>query len=129
MSKNRAKNWLKQALNDLEWARAGLEKKFFSQACFMSQQAAEKAIKAIAFSEDFEVRSHSIVSIAKELKINSAVETAARRLDLYYISARYPDALPDGAPFEVLGEEQAKEAIDDAALIIRKSSERLKGLK
>jgi hypothetical protein len=32
----------------------------------------------------------------------------ARRLDAFYISARYPDAFAEGAPFEFFDEEQAK---------------------
>ncbi len=127
VSRNRSKDWVNQAKNDLAWAKAGLKQEFYSQVCFMCQQAAEKAIKAIAIAQEFEVRSHSIVAIAKGLKINSDVEIAGRRLDLYYISARYPDALPEGAPFEVLGKEQAREALKDAELIIGKAIERVKG--
>jgi len=36
---------------------------------------------------------------------------------VYYISARYPDALPEGAPFEFFEVEQASKAISDAKII------------
>ncbi|TFH13183.1 MAG: HEPN domain-containing protein [Lentisphaerales bacterium] len=36
--------WLSMAENDLEFARLGLKHGYHSQACFLSQQAAEKAL-------------------------------------------------------------------------------------
>ncbi len=45
-----AKRWLRQAENDLEFARLGLREGFFSQACFLAQQSAEKAVKAIGYA-------------------------------------------------------------------------------
>lgn len=38
----------------------------------------------------------------------------AKKLDLYYISARYPDAFPSGAPYEYFTEDQASEAVSFA---------------
>jgi len=42
----------------------------------------------------------------------------AKRLDLYYISARYPDAFPSGAPFEYFTRDQGEEAVSFAERII-----------
>jgi len=55
------------------------------------------------------------------------MEACARELDIYYISARYryPDALPDGAPFEILTGEQAKRALQSARTIFRLVMERM----
>ena len=41
--------WLLQAENDLAFADLGLREGFFAQACFYSQQAAEKGLKALAY--------------------------------------------------------------------------------
>jgi HEPN domain-containing protein len=38
--------WLAQAENDLAFAELAARERFFAQACFNSQQAAEKALKA-----------------------------------------------------------------------------------
>lgn len=124
-NKKRARDWLRQAENDYEWAQDGLGKGFYSQVCFISQQAAEKAIKSIAYHKEFEVRGHSIAKIAKAIGINSSVEEAGRRLDIYYISSRYPDALPEGAPFEFFSIEEAKKALGDAKIIILKAAQEL----
>lgn len=121
-TKSRAIDWLKQAQNDLSWSKLGLENKFYSQSCFTAQQAGEKAIKSIAYYLEYEVRGHSITKITQALKINGEIEEAGKFLDLFYISARYPDALPGGAPFEVLTKGQAELAIKSAELILQRAT-------
>jgi HEPN domain-containing protein len=117
---------MRQAENDLEWARYSFEGKFHAQTCFVSQQAAEKALKAFAFSRGFDVvKTHSLVRIIRELEEDGDLERHARELDLYYVSGRYPDAFPAGAPFEVLGEEQARRALAAAEEILRIVSDRM----
>jgi len=44
---NRAFDWLKQAEKDLKHAQKALELGPFEWACFASQQAAEKTVKAL----------------------------------------------------------------------------------
>lgn len=41
--------WLRQAENDLAFARLALRERFFPPACFLAQQVPEKALKAIAY--------------------------------------------------------------------------------
>jgi HEPN domain-containing protein len=120
-NKNRAQDWFNQAENDYQYAQEGFKKAFYSQVCFQAQQVGEKAIKAVAFNRDYEVRGHSITKIAKIIGFNSVIEDAAKRLDLFYISARYPDAFPEGAPFEFFSKGQAQEALDDAKLLLDKA--------
>ncbi|MDH4466686.1 MAG: HEPN domain-containing protein [Bacteriovoracaceae bacterium] len=120
-NKKRAKDWLNQAINDLRYAKEGIKTQFYSQVCFMSQQAAVKAIKSIAYHKEYDIKGHSIAKIAKAIGLNSEVEEAGKRLDIYYISSRYPDALPEGAPFEFFSLEQAKNAAIDAEIIIQKA--------
>ncbi|KUK22346.1 MAG: HEPN domain protein, partial [Thermotoga petrophila] len=43
----RSKDWLDAAKDDLEHAKHDLEHGFYNWACFSSQQAAEKAVKAV----------------------------------------------------------------------------------
>jgi HEPN domain-containing protein len=126
--KNRALDWLAQAENDFLWAQETYQSRRYAQVCFICQQLSEKAIKAVAYSRDFEIiKSHSISEIAKNLKINSDIEKIAKRLDMYYISSRYPDAFPSGAPFEYFSDEQAKEAIGFAKTILEYSKKVLHG--
>lgn len=118
--KNRAYDWYKQAQNDFLWAQDTLAGEKYAQACFICQQVAEKSLKAIAYYRDFDmVKSHSVLEIARNLGINGEIENIAKRLDLYYISTRYPDAFPSGAPFEYYTKEQAVEAISFADKILK----------
>lgn len=115
---NRYEDWLKQADNDLAWARHSFAGGFYAQTCFIAQQAAEKALKAWCFFKGFDiVRTHSTFQIVRALGENGVLEKCARELDIYYVSARYPDALPAGAPFEILTREQAQGAIGSAETI------------
>lgn len=112
-------DWFRQAKNDLEWAHYSMNGNFFSQVCFICQQAAEKALKAYCLFMGYDsVRTHSLFQIIKHLKENGEMEACARELDLYYISARYPDALPAGAPFELISKEQALRSLQAAEKII-----------
>ncbi|WP_305043744.1 HEPN domain-containing protein [Geoalkalibacter sp.] len=125
---NRYEDWLRQAENDLDWARHSFVGGFFAQTCFIAQQAAEKALKSWCFFKGFDiVRTHSIFQIVRALGENGALEKWARELDIYYISARYPDALPAGAPFEILTPEQAQGAIRAAEGIFDLVRARLAG--
>jgi HEPN domain-containing protein len=123
---NRHLDWLRQAENDLEWAEHSFQGGFFAQTCFIAQQASEKALKAYCFFKGFDiVRTHSLYQIIKSLGENGILEKHARELDLFYISARYPDAFPAGAPFEIITTEQAQRAIAAATEIFRILRERL----
>ena len=109
---SRAPDWFRQAENDLLWADDTLAAGRFAQACFVAQQVCEKSLKALALSRGFDqVRSHSLLNIVRALGINGDLEQMARRLDQYYVTARYPDAFVEGAPFEYFTREQAEEAI------------------
>ena len=117
---NRSGDWLRQAEDDLLWARDTLQAERWAQCCFVAQQTAEKALKALALHRGYEtVRTHSITETAKALGENGELERMGKRLDLYYISARYPDAFPAGAPFEYFTRDQADEAVSFAESIIR----------
>ncbi len=63
---------------------------------------------------------HSLLKLAQALKLNGQIERAARKLDLYYVSARYPDALPEGAPYKIFCQDDAQEALGWATEILKK---------
>ena len=112
-----ARRWWTQALNDRAFvhhmAREGL---YFDKACFIAQQAGEKACKACLYADGRrEVLGHALVEFVGDLAGREAafgaVAGQAARLDRYYIPARYPNGLPGGTPFETYT------AIDLAAAI------------
>ena len=61
-SKNRhqAERWLLTAQEDLEAAQLLADAAKYAQACFLSQQAGEKALKAIWYLEDADPWGHSV---------------------------------------------------------------------
>lgn len=93
MAKNRYHDWLSQSENVLLWGKDSLKNGFPAQACFIAQQASEKALK---------------------------------KLDIYYITSRYPDSMPEGAPFENFSDEQADEALGLAEMIIGRVKDEIK---
>ena len=122
--KQEADRWLRQAENDLAAGETLRDNGFAAHACFQAQQAAEKALKALHYlGGERRVLGHSAVELLAGLvekypELRSMNE-AASRLDLYYITARYPNALPGSAPFEVFRREQAEEAVTLAEGIIK----------
>jgi HEPN domain-containing protein len=115
-SRAEAERWLRQAENDLAFAELGAREGFFAQACFVCQQAAEKALKAVHYSGGARfVFGHSLVELLDELVAGhpgfASLRERAQQLDQYYIPTRYPNGLPGGVPAEVFTRRQAEEAI------------------
>ena len=114
-----AERWRRQAANDLAFARVAVREGFYAQACFIAQQAAEKAVKAIAYGlGERAVIGHSLVTLVSRYgdrasELNELREPAGI-LDQYYVSTRYPNGLAGGVPFEAFGESQAVAAVDAA---------------
>ena len=112
-----ALRWLRQAEHDLTIARGHQERGDFSDACFMAEQAAQKALKAFLISHGHRsVPIHSVAQLAERCaQIDPAFTvhiTAGRVLDQYYIPTRYPDVLaPPAVPFESYTQEQGTTAV------------------
>jgi len=97
-------------------------------ACNRAQQAGEKALKAYCYSKGYDlVKSHSLFQIVRSLGEDGDLEDHARELDLYYISGRYPDAFPAGAPFELITEAQADRALAAGEAVVREVTRRMEG--
>ena len=108
-----ALRWLRQAENDLLYARLGLREGFSAQVCFLCQQIAEKALKSVHYGKLAKriVYGHSLVELAQELGVGSDLHRDLALLDQYYIPTRYPNGLPGGAPYEVYSPAQAEAAV------------------
>jgi len=123
---SRYQDWLRKAENDILWARHSLDGGFFAQTCFISQQAGEKALKALCFLLGYDVvRTHSLYQLVRSLGIDGRLEEMAKELDLYYISGRCPDAFPAGAPFELFTADQAGRALKAGEAIVAMVRERV----
>lgn len=119
----RSTDWMGQAERDRAMARKAAESGFPEWACFISQQAAEKALKAVYQKEGKVAWGHSVADllsgIAAERDVPPDLFRAARSLDRWYIQARYPNGFPKGMPGDYVDREDADAAISGAGRIIR----------
>jgi HEPN domain-containing protein len=115
---------MQQARSDLKAARGSVSTESYEWACFQSQQAAEKALKAFWHHNQAEPSGHSLVRLMQDYPNEPdhsqlmALIDHSKQLDKLYIPTRYPDGLPDLTPSEVFSEADASTAIDHAWLII-----------
>ena len=122
--------WLRQATQDLEDAEFTREGERYNLACFMGQQAAEKAIKAYLYHRGAEdVWGHSLTDLCEDAKIFEmffdTVKSEARQLDKYYYITRYPEFLPGGISSEAFDREDADRAIELSQTVVEFVRERL----
>ena len=118
----RSRDWFRQGLHDLAHARNAADTGYHDWACFASQQAAEKALKALAGRLGGEAWGHSLLTMVTGLatadpEILSLRETAIR-LDRYYIPTRYPNGFDEGAPLDYFLESDSRAAIGHAEQVI-----------
>jgi HEPN domain-containing protein len=115
--------WLQQAQQDLEDAAFTREGARFNLACFLGQQAAEKAIKAYLYFRGAEdVWGHSLTDLCEDAKIFEmffdTIKSEARQLDKYYYITRYPEFLPGGIPSEAFDRVDADRAIELSTIVV-----------
>lgn len=126
MGKNKvaAEIWLKKAKDDLAFAKVGWqESKIASVTCILSQQATEKALKALLELENINIektpslKTHRLVDIIEECKkyypqVEAFIDDC-EKLTVYYFD-RYPAEIP-----LALSEEDAAFALNTADEILR----------
>jgi HEPN domain-containing protein len=118
-AEDEGKRWLAQARADVEAAVHLVAGGHFNVACFLAQQAAEKALKGYLFYRGAaEVWGHSAAELCEKC---AEMEPAFRELvkavsllDKYYIPTRYPNGLPGGLPKDAFDRLEAERALDIA---------------
>ena len=96
-----ATRWFQQALHDLRAVRWNIDGGFHSTACFLAQQAAEKALKSLLYylgSRRTALMTHSLVEMlgvaGKAVPDLAPLLVMARELDLHYICLLYTSPSP-----------------------------------
>jgi HEPN domain-containing protein len=119
---SRHQDWLKQGERDQEHARRSLTEGYYEWACFAAYQAAEKAVRAVIQKHGGQAWSHSVTGLLQALpeamRPPDQILDAARGVDKHYIPARYPNAHPQGAPYEYYTRAEAERALDQAGQIM-----------
>ena len=106
MNPNDAKVWLDYSTSDLRAAHTLLESdEFFPlQICFLSQQCAEKAIKAILIFEEINFPKNHDLDRLRDLlpegwKVKERFPDLAE-LTIWAVESRYPGHIPDVSEYE-----------------------------
>jgi HEPN domain-containing protein len=117
------RNWLKQAKEDLEKARILFDNKKFDGATFYSQQAVEKALKAVHISKGFGlIKTHDLSLLGRLLKLPKELLKKAILLNPFYTASRYPL----GEEQIISDQESADEALNSAQEILKWCKQQIK---
>jgi HEPN domain-containing protein len=115
--------WRAAAETAFRSARSQRDAGFFAWACFIFEQAAQFALKALLHSAGRGEKTHDLTKLWKELS-NAGVDLAPeledvlKRLSRHYLLPRYPDLLPEGEPAGFYGRADADQAFEDAQAVI-----------
>ncbi|MCH8205663.1 MAG: HEPN domain-containing protein [Chloroflexi bacterium] len=126
-----ARRWLAEAEHNLQVTRTLLENSLWSKVCFEAEQTAQLALKAFLYGRGRrDVRIHSIGELVAECGKEDGdfltLLNQGKVLDKYYLSTRYPDALPPPAvPFESFTEEEGLQALAYAEEIVAVASAKI----
>ncbi len=129
-----AERWWQTAAEDLDAARFLRQGQKHAHACFLCQQSAEKAMKALWLAIGEDPWGHSIQKLIQEYprqELFSNLETwltSAAVLDKFYIPTRYPNGLPDLTPAQVYLAEEADQALERAEFFLDHSRALLNSL-
>jgi HEPN domain-containing protein len=115
--------WRAAAETALRSAQAQRDAGFFGWACFMFEQAAQFALKALLHSAGRGEKTHDLTRLWKELRnagveLDPNLEDGLKRLSRHYILPRYPDLVPEGEPAGFYGRTDADQALEDARTVI-----------
>jgi HEPN domain-containing protein len=106
---------LRKALNDIvtrDW----------DSAAFWSQQAAEKALKALLLNAGIASRGHNLLELAEVARVELGVDVDEviddlRELTVHYTISRYPNAA-NALPYELYTEGKARELVERARRVV-----------
>lgn len=119
-----SRRWIELAVEDEKMAELAYKARLYNQACFHSQQAGEKCLKALLLHTEGKFpKTHSLIELLMlvSLKDESLLELKGDclYLDQFYVPTRYPDAplgnLPEGQPTK----EDAKKATEILTKIMK----------
>lgn len=122
-----AVNWLEEARADLRRARRAFEDGDYALAAFMSQQACEKAFKAVyvAALRRAPPRTHDLTVLYREVRgfisLDPELEDRLAEVSQYYVTARYPNAGLE-RPSESISRGQAARAVELAERVVEEAS-------
>ncbi len=130
-NRDEALRWFDQAERDLKVARDNRAAGNFEWAAFLSQQAGEKALKAVLWARGRRpIHTHSAVDLVREAAADhaavAALEDDAKELDRHYVASRYPNSYSTGAPYQYYADGDAARCIEAAGRVLKTCRETLR---
>ena len=123
-----ADRWLEFARQDLRVAELAMEEGFYNQVCFHSEQCVEKVLKGWLVEKGNKLpRTHSMADLLTLIPADVVGNLSEEilLLDRFYISTRYPDALPGSVEDGMPDKDEASEALDLATRVLKNIGEKL----
>ena len=127
VDKELAKEFFLTALDDLKSAKLELDGKIFNNSIYHSQQAVEKAIKALLILHNQFVETHFVADRIKGLVDDKVVEYA-KNLENNWVITRYPFRRKTEiwSPRKAFTEVDAIEALEKARFVVNEIRKILK---
>jgi HEPN domain-containing protein len=141
MSKRQVKSkaWMEEARYDFETCLELHELDRYNWVCTCSQQASEKAVKALFLLEGINFPwTHSIVDLLDELKESINIDDekffdlrhSASELDPHYIETRYPDAIGGTqAPYKYYDKQRSENCLNNTRKVLEWVEKQIQSLK
>lgn len=119
-------DWVYEAEQDFGLAEGAIELGYYARSTGISEQAAEKAVKALylAVNRALAPRTHKIDDIAQTLGAPPELVLGASTLVGDYFASRYPGAA-HGRPSDAYSKEMAVERLEIARSIVQWVKSRL----
>lgn len=128
-----AGRWLAQAGHDLDAAEHAIEGDFHALACFLCQQAGEKAVAGFLYAHGADhVWGHALADLCEDaMQLDNSfdvIKSVAMLLDKHHHPTRYPTGLPGGVPHDVYDGDDSARALEIARDVIQFVSTKLQSL-
>lgn len=118
------RRWREEADRASESARREAAAGAHNWSCFLSEQAAQLALKALLHGLGRAPWGHDLLRLGRDaeaagIDVPSEIHDALARLARHYIPARYPDAHPSGSASSRYRQSDSADAIADVGRVLR----------
>jgi len=104
--------WIEKAEHDLNTAEVNLKEGIYDASAFFSQQAAEKALKALYILKYRKLwKIHDLYELSKKVGSPKDISNISEKLTQHYIATRYPNE-------EEYSRKDAEEALGQAKKVM-----------